>query len=398
MKPLRILQVTNRIPWPLNDGGNIATYNLTRALHRAGHHVELACLNTSKHRQDPMVIREAAAITAVDIDTTVTAWGAFKGLFSKMPYNVARFWSADFAGKLGQLLRERAFDLVQLEGSYMSLYIKVIRAATRAPIILRSHNVEHQIWNRLSANEPSFPKRLYLKQLGRKIETWELHHLPLVDAIAPITGPDGDYYRHQGFKGAIRPIPGGVDLSHLAGKEPMAANLRLGFLGSLEWLPNEQGLRWFLENVWPPLAQKYPNLELHVAGKNPPERLASLKVPGMTFHGTVPDAGEFLRSCHFFIVPLLSGGGMRIKVLEAMAAGCCVISTAMGAEGIEVTDGRDCLIADCPEQWMSAMEGLIGYPDRSLEIARRGQELARARYGMEAVGEEFVKFYREVLA
>lgn len=398
MKPLRILQVTNRIPWPLNDGGNIATYNLTRALHRAGHHVELACLNTSKHRQDPAVIQEAAAITSVEIDTAVTAWGAFKGLFTAMPYNVARFWSAEFAGKLGHLIRERAFDLVQLEGSYMSLYIKSIREASKAPVILRSHNVEHQIWNRLAANESSFLKRFYLRNLGRKIKTWELNHLPQVDAIVPITQPDGDYYLLQGFKGPIRPIPGGVDLNHLTGNLPLSANLKMGFLGSLEWLPNEQGLMWFLDQVWPKLRQQFPGMELHVAGKNPPSRLSHLNAPGMTFHGMVPDAGEFLRSCHFFIVPLLSGGGMRIKVLEAMAAGCCVVSTTIGAEGIEAAAGKHCLIADSPEQWVSAMEGVIGKTGLSLGIARSGQELARARYGMEAVGEEFVKFYREVLA
>lgn len=344
------------------------------------------------------MIQEAAAITAVEIDTAVTAWGAFKGLFSSMPYNVARFWSTEFAEKLGHLIRERAFDLVQLEGSYMSQYIQPIREATKAPVLLRSHNVEHQIWNRLAANEPSFLKRTYLKNLGKKIEAWELHHLPLVDAIVPITKPDGDYYRAQGFKGPIRPIPGGVDLNHLAGDAPLSANLKMGFLGSLEWLPNEQGLMWFLDQVWPKLLQQFPGIELHVAGKNPPSRLSNLNVPGMTFHGMVPDAGEFLRSCHFFIVPLLSGGGMRIKVLEAMAAGCCVVSTGIGAEGIEVADGKHCLIADSTEQWVDALQGVVGNPDRSLAIARTGQGLARARYGMEAVGEEFIKFYREVLS
>lgn len=397
MKPLRILQVTNRIPWPLNDGGNIATYNLTRALHRAGHHVELACLNTSKHRQDPAVIREAAAVTAVDIETTVTAMGAFRGLFTRMPYNVARFRSASFSSKLGQLLRERVFDIVQLEGSYMSLYLQVIRSATRVPVILRSHNVEHQIWNRLAVSEPSALKRWYLRQLGRKIAAWELEQMPLVDAIVPITEQDATYYRMQGYTKVIRPIPGGVDLADLARKDAIVPDTRIAFLGSLEWLPNLQGLEWFLQAVWPELHRRHPQLQLHVAGKNPPAQLSQIKAAGMTFHGMVPDAGEFLRTCHFFIVPLLSGGGMRIKVLEAMAAGCCVLSTNIGAEGIAVRHGHEVMLCDKPEEWLVAFDQLLSRPEASLAMAEEGRLLAIARYGMEAVGEEFVKFYREVL-
>ncbi|HEX2901078.1 MAG TPA: glycosyltransferase, partial [Bacteroidia bacterium] len=238
MKGLHILQVANRIPWPLNDGGNIATYNVTRLLHRAGHRVELACLNTSKHRQDPASIREVTAVHAVDIDTTVTALGAFKGLIAATPYNVARFWSPAFAEMLESLLRKGDFDLVQLEGSYMSLYTASIRKATKAPLILRSHNVEHQIWQRLAANEANFLKRAYLQSLTRKIRTWELEHLNDYDAILPIAHQDAEFYRQQGFSGPIRTVHGGVDLETFHLKAPLAFNFKVGFLGSLEWMPN----------------------------------------------------------------------------------------------------------------------------------------------------------------
>lgn len=394
---MTILQVTNRIPWPLNDGGNIATYNVTRYLHGAGHRVELACLNTLKHRQDPDAVREATAVHSVDIDTTVTAWGAFKGLFASMPYNVGRFWSPAFVQLLDRLLHARDYDLVQLEGSYMSLYAAAIRAVSQVPIILRSHNVEHQIWQRLAINEKKTLKRWYLKQLGIKIARWERAHLQDYDAIIPIASQDEAFYRAQGCKQPIRTISGGVDLGTCSPRRPLEANLKVGFLGSFEWMPNVQGLHWLLDHVWQQVHSDFPQLELHVAGKNPPDYLGRLSVPGMTFHGMVPDAATFLESCHFFIVPLLSGGGMRLKVAEAMAMGRCVISTPIGAEGIEAQRGQELVLAESPEEWRTAFKELVPAPERSLAIAHRARNFAQRRLGLESVGQQFEAFYREVL-
>jgi polysaccharide biosynthesis protein PslH len=397
LKSLHILQVTNRIPWPLNDGGNIATYNLTRYLYRAGHQVEIASLNTVKHYQDPKVIEEATAVHAVDIDTTITAWGAFKGLFSRTPYNVARFWSPGFASMLGELVRNGEFDLVQLEGTYTSLYVDVIRKATKAPIILRSHNVEHLIWQRLAAHEWNPLKRIYLKDLARKIRVWELGHLKGYDAIIPIASQDTLFYTDHGFRGRIRTINSGVDLGTFNPGLPLTRNMKVGFLGSLEWLPNIQGLQWFLEHIWPKVRALNNALELHVAGKHPVDAVKEMHAEGMTFHGMVPDAAAFMAGCHFFVVPLLSGGGMRIKIVEAMAMGRCVISTTIGAEGIDCKAGEEMVLADTIEQWVAAFKRLLAHPMESLGIAEKALAAARSRFSLAAVGASLEEFYGEVL-
>ncbi len=398
MKGLHILQVVNRVPWPLNDGGNIATYNVTRLLHRAGHRVELACLNTLKHRQDPSLLKEVTAVHAVDIDTTVTLSGAAKGLISRLPYNVSRFLSQEFSDKLQSILKGNDFDLVQLEGSYMSLYSATIRHATKAPIVLRSHNVEFQIWERLAANEPNIFKRTYLQSLTKKIRAWELAHLHDYDAIIPIASQDTEFYRQQGFKGPIRTINGGVDLDTFHPKSPVTHNFKIGFLGSLEWMPNVQGLHWFLEKIWPQLLAIDARLELHVAGKNPSEEMKALKVNGMIFHGEVPDAPAFLESCHFLIVPLLSGGGMRLKIIEAMAMGRCVVSTTIGAEGIDCKIGEEILLADDPADWVTVFQGLLADSANSVAVAEAGMAAARQRFSLAAVGSAFEAFYQEVLS
>jgi polysaccharide biosynthesis protein PslH len=397
LEALRILQVTNRIPWPLNDGGNIATYNVSRYLHRAGHHVTLASLNTLKHRQDPSVLKEVDAVHALDLDTTVTPWGLLKGLFSAQPYNVMRFWSQEFADLLRKLLAKESFDIVQLEGSYMSLYIPVIRSGSKTPIVLRSHNVEFKIWERLAANTSNPLKRFYLKNLAGKIKRFELGHLADCDAVIPIADQDEAFYRTHGFRGPLRTINGGVDLVAFAPKAGIHANQRVAFLGSLEWQPNVQGLLWFLEKVWPDLRRLHPSLELHVAGKNPSEGLRQLKVAGMVFHGEVPDAVVFMESCHFFISPLLAGGGMRLKLVEAMANGKCIVSTPIGAEGIACTNGKEIFLAEHPGEWVAVFDLLLGNPALSEGAAREAVALAQARYGWEAIVGEFVEFYREVV-
>lgn len=398
MKPLRILQISNRIPWPLNDGGNIATYNVARYLHRQGHSVTLASLNTLKHRQDPSQLKEIDAIHSVEIDTSISILGLIKGIFSAEPYNVSRFKSLAFENLLLDLLEKESFDLVQLEGSYMSLYCDTIRKKTSVPIVLRSHNVEFKIWNRLANAEQSKLKSWYLKLLGKKIERFEIDHLDDYDAIVPIADLDEEFYRSKQFSKPMRTVNGGVDLERFAPVSTISADTKFLFLGSLEWQPNIQGLYWFLENVWPKIYQKHPNTSFHVAGKNPSKALAELKVEGMVFHGMVDDAAEFLKSGHFLVVPLHSGGGMRLKIVEALANAKCIISTSLGAEGIAINDGKNIVLADSPQTWIEKMDYYLQHPEESVAIAQNALQLAHDKYGWDAIVSDLVDFYRtEVL-
>lgn len=333
---------------------------------------------------------------AVDIDTSITPWGLLWGLVSAQPYNVERFRSEKFAYVLSEIFKRETFDIIQLEGSYMSLYMDVIRAHSNAPILLRSHNVEHVIWERLAANTPQPLKRFYLSNLARKIRKFELRWLPHYDGIIPIAEQDTEYYRQHGFSGPLRTINGGVDLKTFRPSQPPHHNQQICFLGSLEWQPNVQGLHWFLDKVWKHIHKEFPQAELHVAGKNPPAELKSLQAPGLKFHGMVPDAAEFMDAHHFFITPLLSGGGMRLKIVEALANGKCVLSTHIGAEGIACTHGKDIFLVDEPEEWVRVLRELLTSPEKSVHVAKNGMQLAAEKYSWESIVQQFEAFYREV--
>lgn len=396
-KKLVILQITNRLPYPLNDGGNIATYHVTKYLNRFGHKVILASLNTKKHQQDPAQLSGIASIRTVDIDTTLTATGLLKGLFQKMPYNVERFASNEFSALLAKILREEKPDIIHLEGIYMAIYLDVLRENSMVPVVLRSHNIEYEIWERTAQNEKNALKKFYLKNLSRKIKAFEKEKMHLFDGILAITDRDRSFYKQNQYKGLLRTVPAGVDLETIK-VHPVANNpISLCFLGSMEWIPNIQGVEWYLEKVWPALHTKYPLLTLHIAGKNMPEEMKNRKIEGVSFHGMVPDAATFLDQHPVMIVPLLSGGGMRLKIVEAMAHRQCVISTSIGAEGIEAESKKEILIADSPEGFIESTEALITGTLNAGAIGLQAEKLVQEKYSWEKLVREIEKFYLELI-
>ena len=397
MAKLKILQITNRIPWPLNDGGNIATWNVTHNLIELGHEVVLASLNTNKHYQDPNVLEELCEVHTTDINTDIKPAKALTGIASSKPYNVYRFWSEAFASQITALLKRTEFDVVQLEGSYLSLYIDTIRQCTDAKIVLRSHNVEHQIWDRLAQAEKNIAKRTYLKNLTPKIRRFEIENASRVDGIIAITSEDQQFYSKVAPEVPVCTVNAGVDLSKYdqGGYQPRLNSIY--FLGSLEWQPNVQGLKWFLDEIWPDVYKNVSNAEFHIAGKNPDIFWRELKRDGVVFHGEVPDAVEYARPHGIMVVPLLSGGGMRLKVVEAMAMGKCVVSTEVGAEGIRYTDRENIFIASDAKEMISMLQMLLDNSERVGRIGDRARELAVENYSWPALVKQIETFYEEVL-
>ncbi|MBC7450774.1 MAG: glycosyltransferase, partial [Cytophagales bacterium] len=276
---LRILQITNRIPFPLNDGGTIATYNVTYYLNASGHKVTLASLNTNKHHQDPAVLKDIASVYTTDIDTTVTAAGLLRGIFSDLPYNIKRFDSPAFKNLLTHIVSNNTFDIIQIEGSYMALYISVLRKHSNASIVLRSHNIEHEIWERMALHESNRLKSWYFGMLSKKIKRFEDSTMHAFDAVVAITDRDADYYRRHHFKGTLEVINAGADLSKWIPDHTHIEKNTICFLAGLDWMPNQQGLDWFLNQIWPELKKRFPPLQLHIAGKAMPPHYLQLNDP-----------------------------------------------------------------------------------------------------------------------
>jgi glycosyltransferase involved in cell wall biosynthesis len=394
---LKILQLTNRVPYPLNDGGNIATYNVTYFLNQMGHELTLLTLNTKKHYQSITPLQDMAHVYAVDIDTTITMSGLVKSLFQQMPYNVQRFYDKKYELQLIELLTHHTYDIIQIEGSYMVMYAPIIRKYSKAKVVLRSHNIEHMIWQRMSDNESNFLKKKYFQIMSRKIKWFEDVTMKEVDAIVAITQNDAEYYHDQGFKGELTTINAGVNLNKFIPQPALKIKNTIGFIAGLDWLPNIQGLDWFLSEIWPSVKLKYPLLELHIAGKAMPQKYLQIKDSSIVIHGTVADAVNYIQKCEIFIVPLLSGGGMRLKVVEAMALGKCILSTSVGAEGVGYSHQTNIYIADTVAEWLAFFDWMVQNTTQLSIIEQNAIRLANEKYSWEQLVKQFEGLYNKLL-
>lgn len=396
---MKILQICHRVPFPPLDGGNIAMMNMALSLESSGAEVHQFCLNTSRHFTDmsniPKELIEKLHMTATAIDTKVKVKDAFFNLFNKESYNIQRFFSLKVERALIALLKKYTFDYVQLETLFASVYIKAIREYSSAKIILRAHNVEHIIWERLSHSEKNPAKRIYLNFLSRRLKNYELETLNFVDGLIPITNVDKKHFRKLGYKGPMMSLPLGVDLKEYEPWINSKSELSLVHLASMDWLPNKEGVEWFLKSCWQAIHKEHPELKLFLAGRNFPEEIIALKPKGVHFSGRVDNAFEYLSTKQIMIVPLLSGSGMRVKIIQGLALGKTIISTTIGAEGIDVTDEKNILIADTPEEFAKAISRCMKDPKWCRSIGRNALELARTTYSNEAIGKLEMDFLKK---
>ncbi|QIA07560.1 glycosyltransferase family 4 protein [Draconibacterium halophilum] len=397
---MNILQVTNKVPFPAKDGGAIACMNLTKGFSQLGNKVTVLAMNTIKHHvqldEIPEEIKQLATFKLVDVPAKINVFEALVNLiFSRQPYNAVRFIDKKFSEALEDLLSKNQFDIVQLEGLYVCPYIPLIRKNSNATVVYRAHNVEFEIWKR-TAKLAHGLKKLYLQNLSKRIKRFETRLLNTYDILVPITDRDGDILNRLGNVKDKQASQTGIDLSSLLTD---ATNLNfpsLFHIGSLEWAPNQEGVLWFVENCWPKIHEKYPDLRFYVAGRNAPKWFADkLDVDGVVFEGEVADAYQFMNSKAVMIVPLFSGSGMRIKIIEGMALGKSIVSTSIGAEGIDITDGENVLVANDSNGFVHAVFSLI--EDRNLfeRIGKNATLFIQQNFDNLAITKKLIEFYKQ---
>ena len=387
---MKILQVCHRVPFPPIDGGNIAMMNMALSLIAAGNEVHQFCLNTSRHfidtKEIPIHIVEKLHLTTSAIDTRINVKDAFLNLFQNDSYNIQRFYSTSVEHDLVKKLKSEEFDFVQLETLFSAPYISAIKKNSKAKIILRAHNVEHIIWERLALSQKNPIKKRYLTLLSKRLKKFELKTLHDVDAIIPITDIDEAHFRKLNYNGPMISLPLGVDLKEYIEFHNKDAALNLVHLGSMDWLPNREGVEWFLKKCWTTIHSKHPLLKLFLAGRDFPKELEELNPPNVIFQGRVDHANNYLSDKQIMIVPLFSGSGMRVKIIQGLVLGKTIISTTIGAEGIDITHGKNILLADTPEDFLMYVTRCLENPIWCREIGLNGYQLAIEKYSLEAVG------------
>ena len=404
---MHILQLCPRVPFPPHDGGAIAMYDVAAGLVRAGHRVTLLAINTPKHRQPLDALAHLGPnlhLVLVDVNTNISAGKALKNLlFSRQPYNVERFISPAVGERLLEILRAEQVDIVQMEGTFVAWYAELLGRRHGAdlrvpPLVLRAHNVENTIWHMLARRESNPLKRLFMGAIANRLETFERRYLPQFDAVAAITEADADRLRALRCPEPVVFIPAGVELGRVQANPAIQPKPRTLFMiGSLDWLPNQEGVEWLLREVWPMVHAEFSDLELHIAGRNAPAHLLNLRADNVHMHGFVESAPAFMQQYDLMLVPLLSGGGMRVKIIEGMALGKAILSTTLGAEGIAVRDGHDIVLRDGAAAWLAALRS---WARGELATAPLGAEAARTAadlYDNRRVVRRFEDLYARLL-
>jgi len=380
----KILIVTNRVPYPLKDGGNLAMNAMIEGYHRFGWQVFLLAMNTSRHHVKtshlPKLFTHIAGFDWLDVDNELKWTDIVKNfLFSKKPEHVIRFQSEGFKNKLKETLLAFNPDVVQMESVYLSSYLPVVSKHSHAITTLRLHNVEYQIWQGLARRQKGNAlKQIYFNSLTERIRDYERTSWKEYDLLLPITEKDMHLVTRLEDINNILVAPFSIDTE----KIKLGTNEQwVGYhIGAMDWIPNKEGIKWFLDQVWPRVHKALPKFEFYFTGRKMPREFKRLHLSGVFCLDEVADAEEFISDKKILIVPIASGGGVRVKILEAMAAGKIVITTTSGAKGIDAKPGEHYLLAKKPEEFTRAIKWCLDNRPQAEAMARRAYELIKEKY------------------
>jgi glycosyltransferase involved in cell wall biosynthesis len=366
-----------------------------------GHQVSLLALNTKASLDECLPDEDLAGkITykTYRIDTTVTVFQVAANLLQKTSFNIDRYYDEGFEQMVINEVKTNNFDIIQFEGLLTTLYYDAARKNSNARLIYRAHNIENQLWDRLSQQKIDPFKKSYLKLHAKRIKNYELHQLNRFDALLVFTNEDKNTLVNDGIKIKIQVLPIGIRLEQYTPDHSLIEFPSLFFLGSLDWLPNREGMEWFLENFYKEIASGELMTKLYVAGNDIPELFDDYEALGKIFiQGEVDNALEFVNSKAIMIVPLLTSGGMRVKIVEGMAMQKCIISTSLGAEGINYVNGRDILIANTVEDFYKAIKRCISDEDFCREVGANARKLIEKEYDIHLITQKLVDFYDSCL-
>lgn len=397
---MNILLICNKSPYPPKEGGPIAMNTIVEGLVDSGHKTKILAVNSFKYSVDinsiPDDYKEKTQIESIFLDLRIKPLDAFLNLFTTKSYHVQRFISKEFEEKIVEILNKNTYDIIQLETLYITPYIDVIRKHTNAKIVLRAHNIEHLIWDRITQITKNPIKKVYLSHLSKTLKKYELEALDKFDGIAAITKTDADFFKKTGTKTPIVDIPFGINLNKFQLSDCEYEFPSLFHIGSMNWIPNEEGIDWFLNKVWDLINMKMPDLKFYLAGREMPDWLINNKKTNVEVVGEVESAQDFINSKVIMIVPLFSGSGIRIKIIEGMALGKAIISTKLGAEGIHYEDNKNILIANTPEEFVDQIEKCIKSKKLCETIGFNARKLIEKKYDNKKIIQNLVDFYKEI--
>ena len=389
---MRILHISNKPAFPVIDGGCVAIKSVLKSLiSKKSFNVFHLTLSSYKHPFDesayPSTWKDRMKLDHFFINTKTDLLGALIHLIKNKSYNVSRFYDKQLVKQLHQLLEKELFDTVLLESIYLLPYLDVFRQYN-LKVVVRTHNVEHEIWSELSRASKSRIKKSYFNKLSRQLKEYELSVLKKVDGVITISQDDLNYFKEAGI------TVGGIVLPTSIKTDFALPDYQLKdfyFLGAMDWLPNKEGIDWLVKSV---LNDQRVSEKVYIAGKGMKKN--KISSPYVESIGEVDNARSFINQHGICLIPLLSGSGLRIKLLENMALGKPIVTTSVGAKGVDVVNKKHVLIADTPADFFAAMEELSMDISLRKKLGKAAQQFVFDNFDEQKITQKLVDFIKKI--
>lgn len=402
---MKILMIWHFLPYPPHGGAAQRNFNLLRQIAK-NHTVHLVTFYQQKLKQSEAEIQEGQSLFRsfckevhlfrIPSEYSRLRWYGllFFNLFSTKPYSDWKFRTAEMAVEIRRQIAMHRFDVVHVDTIALARYRDCLGDI---PAIMHHHNIESTLMLRRAANEKNPFVKAYLYLQGRKLRRLEIRAAG--DYQGNITVSELDKQELQTYcPGArVSVVPNGTDTEYFQPR-PSETNCGMIYAGGMTWYPNRDAMIWFCQEIFPLIAAKAAQAEMKVIGRFPPAEVqaAAEREPGIKAMGWVDDIRDHVANAAVYVVPIRVGGGTRLKILDAMAMGKAIVSTTVGAEGIETTDGENILIADTPEQFAKNVLRLFSDDTLRRKLERNARRLAEERYAWQKIAVDLETCYRQV--
>ena len=395
---MKILFLSPTVPFPLTDGGRIRVFNLLKQI-ATKNSVTLLALETQPPDTEGIAQLQQLGIQVHLVPNAPTlppvSFGTLlKGFLRQQPITVARYDLPAYRQKFKELLATETFDLVHYEMFHTAQFY----TETHLPGVLSQQNVDSEIWRRLCGEtaNPFYKFAYWTQQLA--FQRYERVLSPKFDAVTCTSDIDAAVFQQHCAEDLIEIIPNGVDVTHYLPDFSAEAPAHLIYIGSMDWYPNEDAVGFFADEGLPRIQERVPDVRFSIVGGNPSARVQKLaERKGIVVTGRVPEIKPYFAEATVFVVPLRIGSGTRLKILEALAMGKAIVSTSVGAEGLDLKDGEEIFIADAPIAFADAVTRLLTDAPLRRRMGEKGRARVERDYDWQSIGEKLHTLYTKIL-
>jgi glycosyltransferase involved in cell wall biosynthesis len=393
---MNLLQITTQLPIPANTGGKIDFLAFAKSL-SSHHRIHLISFAESFPKDEDIEILRQYYITIniIVLKQPSLITNLYHGIFSSVPINMLKYRDPRMRQLIQDFIRKHAIDFIRIDHMHMAWYAKEF---SHIPCVLRKQNVDSIILERFLQQQRNPLKKILAWSQWKKMLRYEAKICKKFYNIT-ISPEDKKALLAMIPEARVEDIPCGIETPEIIPMRPNGPReYTLTFLGSMDWAPNEDGILWFIQEIWPTLKGKYPQLKLQLVGRNPSDAIKAIADDKIVVTGFVKEVIPYLKNTDVFIVPLRMGSGMRIKILEAMSLGLPIVTTTIGYEGIAAEPDIHLKVADNPSEFVNQTSILLDSFQKRSQLGQNARECIIGHYSLPAIAQQWDNLINRVIS